>query len=68
MADYDRLDEKLSDLMEKVESNHLSTIQALHNLELKVSKHDSMFGILKFLIPSGSALGAIAWVQNLFKN
>ena len=62
-----RLEERFDNLSNKIDKNHAEVTEALHKVELKVSKHEQNFGILKYLVPTGSFLGLISFFRDLFK-
>jgi len=62
-----RLEERFDDLSDKIDKNHAEVTKALHEVELKVTKHESNFNVMKYIIPSGSILGIAAFFKDLFK-
>lgn len=65
---FDRLEGRFDDLSAKIDKNHSEVTQAIHNVELKVTKHEQNFNILKYLIPTGSFLGLISFIRGLWGN
>lgn len=63
---FDRLEGRFDDLSEKIDRNHAETTKAIHDLDLKVTKHEHNFNILKYLIPTGSFLGLVSFLKQLF--
>lgn len=62
-----RLEERFDDLSNKIDKNHAEVTKALHEVELKVTKHEQNFGLLRYLVPTGSFLGLISFFRDLFK-
>lgn len=66
-SSFDRFDEKLEKLSDKIDENHSKTLEAIQAIELKVAGHTEKFNLLAYLVPGGSLLGVVAFFRDIFK-
>lgn len=65
--DIDRLEGRFDALSAKIDNNHAELTKAVHDIELKVTKHEQTFSLLRFITPPGAILGIIAFFRDLWK-
>jgi len=64
---FNRLEDRFDSLSAKIDKNHAEVTKAIHEVELKVGKHENMFGILKYITPPGALLGVVAFFRDYWK-
>lgn len=61
---FNRLEDRFDSLSQKIEENHKELTEAIHKVDLNVSRHDNF---LKWIAPTGGALGLFSFITGLFK-
>lgn len=64
---FSRLEDRFDDLSAKIDRNHAEVTKAIQNVELKVTKHEQNFNILRFITPPGAILGILAFFRDFWK-